>query len=378
MNALDITKKIEKRKALEMVIVSGYITLPDKIDKVIIGLDNSDTHNYLLEILNVELESIIEGIEILKYIIGTKNMILSLPEGYALREEVGCKLQEAGITISHEPFMPCGLENSIFCHLENVVKIPNIFSQASNDFKYLYVNEEKLEKVYYGTKLTDILGDVTGIKYFEVGTKFYDRSVLNKKIEELDTTNGVVKALDSTCCIIHESNKNVLEYRRKSCGKCLFCREGLIQLHTMVNEMAIGKGRISYLPLMKEIGEAMASSTKCSLGQRAAEHILSSIEVADKEYIEHIRKRKCLQGICISNENIFIDPMKCIGCEECVSTCPFGCIDGKPGYIHLLYDLDCTKCEKCLGKCKVGAIIKTNTKVPKLPDRLIKAGVFRY
>ena len=68
----------------------------------------------------------------------------------------------------------------------------------------------------------------------------------------------------SKCCMIHETEEVLLAERKQSCGKCTFCREGLIQLHTMVKEITEGQGKKEFTDMMEEIGEAMTFSTPVS------------------------------------------------------------------------------------------------------------------
>ena len=75
--------------------------------------------------------------------------------------------------------------------------------------------------------------------------------------------------------------------------------------------------------------------------------------------------------------NIYIDPMKCTGCEECVEVCPVDCIEGDDGYIHMIDDMDCIKCGKCIEVCPDNAIVRATGRLPKLPDKLTKVGKFR-
>ena len=99
-----------------------------------------------------------------------------------------------------------------------------------------------LMKVAYGTKVSDLTGEVDA-KAIAIGTKLYDLSALDMVIDE-DTQigNGVVTIYGSKCCMIHEAEAVLAAERRQSCGKCTFCREGLIQLHTMTKEITQGQG----------------------------------------------------------------------------------------------------------------------------------------
>ena len=79
----------------------------------------------------------------------------------------------------------------------------------------------------------------------------------------------MITVYGSKCCMIHETEEVLLAERKQSCGKCTFCREGLIQLHTMVKEITEGQGKKEFTDMMTEIGEAMTFSTPCTMGQTA-------------------------------------------------------------------------------------------------------------
>jgi Na+-translocating ferredoxin:NAD+ oxidoreductase RNF subunit RnfB len=196
-------------------------------------------------------------------------------------------------------------------------------------------------------------------------------------VGEFNIPNGLIKTLTEDNCIIHEVNQWMAAYHKQSCGKCVFCREGLIQLHGMIKDTTEGKGKEEYISIINEIGSAMIYSTLCSLGQESAKIALSSLEHFSQEFEEHIKKKKCNAKICSSFQMIYIDPIICQGCEDCQDVCPVDCIDGKKGFIHMIDEFECTKCGECIKACEYGAIIQTTGRVPKLPDRLIKCGKFR-
>lgn len=379
MNTMEVLNKIELINVFEKITSSKYISVPEKIENVVAGLYNSDLKHSLLEILEIDTELFIEGMKFLKHASNASEMQIYIPEeDNRLSINVINEFKENGIVIKTGLINRRENRNNLLCHFEHVVKIAVLLRGGDIEFSYVSINGESLRKVSYGTKIGTLFEDnINNAKLFEVGNSYYDKTILTKNIEDVLIINGAIKSLNEESCIIHEANKEILEYREKSCGKCLFCREGLIQLNTMIDEISIGKGKLSYIPLMKEIGEAMNISSNCSLGNEAAKGVLSSLQIREIDYLEHIKKKKCDSGVCISNENIYIDPKLCTGCGDCVSSCTLDCIDGREGYIHLLYDLDCTKCGKCIDKCSVGAIKKTTGKVPRLPDRLIKAKMFR-
>lgn len=379
MNSVELLNKNQLVKLFEKVTASKYISIPEKPEKIVVGLYNSDLKHSLLEILEIDTELVIEGIKLLKSVSDASEMEIYIPEeDYKLTDNVLTELKANEISIKYGLINVRENRNNLLCHFEHVVKIEALSKEEGIDFSYVSINGEQLRKVHYGTKIQELFGDCdSNIKFFEVGNRYYDKSILSKKIEEVSFTNGTINTFNGNSCIIDKANKEILEYNKKSCGKCLFCREGLIQLNAMMDEISIGKGKLPYIQLMQEIGEAMKISGNCSLGMEASELVLSSLQIKEADYLEHIKKKKCSSGVCISNENIYIDPKLCIGCEECISSCSLGCIDGREGYIHMLYDLDCNKCGECVSTCKVGAIKKTTGKVPRLPDRLIKCKMFK-
>lgn len=197
------------------------------------------------------------------------------------------------------------------------------------------------------------------------------------KIKDLHTWGGVIRTIRETDCAVDLAAKEVLALRKKSCGKCTFCREGLIQLHTMTKEITQGKGKGEYLDMMEEIGQAMVFSTPCSVGQTGSRFTLDAMSLFAEEYEDHIKRRKCKNNVCSAFTSIYIDPSLCQGCEDCVDVCPEDCIEGKAGYIHMIDDFDCTKCGKCIDACDYDAIVRSSGRLPKLPSRLTKCGKFR-
>ncbi|MBQ5746785.1 MAG: hypothetical protein IIV81_02485, partial [Clostridia bacterium] len=84
-------------------------------------------------------------------------------------------------------------------------------------------------------------------------------------------------------------------YDLLSCGtysvnRCVFCREGLIQLEYMQKEITQARGKSNFADLTKEIGEAMCYNTLCTVGQVSAKIALSAFEKFGGEFDAHIKK----------------------------------------------------------------------------------------
>ena len=316
---------------------------------VVAALNNADTEHVLLTVLKEQPEKVMEGISIAAYALGTEKKSLQIPEEETdLFESLKETAEKYGVELVSGIVNVRAAKGSAVLHIVTVKNLADLFDGAYEDVKALYF-----------------------------GYEYHTPEAAETTVGEAGITNGVVRVLTSKDCIVQGAQKELLASRKTSCGKCVFCREGLIQLEHMQKEITEGRGKAEFIDLTKEIGEAMCYSTPCSMGQVSAKAALSATELFTKEYEEHIKKKNCPAGACTSFVNIYIDPSLCNGCGECMDICPKDCIEGKAKYIHMIDDFDCTKCGKCMEVCDEDAIVQTTGKLPKLPNRLTKVGKFK-
>lgn len=345
--------------------------------KVIATLNNADTKGALLAVLEESAAQVLDGIEITAHALQANTMELYIPEFAAdLATKIGPLAKERGIELITGMMDIRDNEMHSMNHIVTMKRISDCMEGKDEEGTYISLNGSSLKLYPKDQKLSDIAG-TTDCKAVELGYQFYPSSILEKTVGEVAIPNGVFSILTDANCMIHEVENRVAASRKQSCGKCVFCREGLIQLHGMVKDIADGKGKNEYTDIMEEIGSAMIYSTPCSVGQESAKVALSSIEYFPGEYEEHIKKKHCAANVCGSFQAIYIDPNLCEGCEDCIDVCPVDCIEGKKGFIHMIDEFECTKCGKCVTACEYEAIIQTSGRVPKLPDRLIKCGKFK-
>lgn len=399
MSALENAMKLSKEEVLEKIAALDLMEagiyrekLSDHLKKaaeeslregktleIVAALNNADIDAVLLEILKKNPEKVLEGMEIAAYAMGAEKMTLYVPE----RETEFAKSLEK-IAEEHHTEICTGIVNirankgNALLHIVTVYELAEAFENLE-DYKpgiYVSVNGTPVKKVACDIKISEV-AEIRGAKALLLGYEFHTLEDAELTLEEAGVTNGVIRVLTEKDCIVAETEKKLLACRKQSCGKCVFCREGLIQLQYMQKEITEGRGKSDYLNLTKEIGEAMCISTPCSMGQVSAKASLTAVNQFADEYEAHIKKKNCPAGVCTSFVNIYIDPQTCTGCEECVDVCPKDCIEGKAKYIHMIDDFDCIKCGKCMEACEEGAIKMTTGKVPKLPNRLTKVGRFK-
>ena len=377
--------------------------LADKLEKaghvkvVAAGLSNNDFSHMLLYILKKEPEKVLEGLELLRDVLGAEKKLIYLPEEeQETGESLKKTLAETGDTtevvygIADMRFM----RDNCICHLETLVHVSDAVhgkyqadtlvgveaSEQSGEF------ETSLEvvRVPFGITIASLLEkagiQIKGIKAVRIGNRLYIGTEEVCKTEltpETALNDGVIRVYEKGCCMVDAAEKEILENRKHSCGKCTFCREGLNQLDIRLKEITAGKGEWADLEIMEQIGEAMRFSCCCTIGSMGAQFALETMKYFIREYEDHIKKKRCTEGTCPAFINMYISPERCIGCGRCIKICPYDYIEGLPGYIHMIEDVDCTKCGLCMNVCEEKTIIKTTGAVPRIPDRLTKAGRFK-
>jgi NADH-quinone oxidoreductase subunit F len=105
--------------------------------------------------------------------------------------------------------------------------------------------------------------------------------------------SGSIEVMTDDICAVEMADSNMLYVQTQSCGKCLFCREGTLQISEILKDIVRGEGEIGDLDLLIELSEAMNVSSLCGVGRSAASAILSSVELFRHEYNVHIREKKC-------------------------------------------------------------------------------------
>lgn len=349
---------------------------------VIAALNNADTDYLLLDILKNDPERVLEGICLAAKIMETSNKQLNLPEEETeLYESLSEIAKKYDIKLNKGIVDIRKAKGSLLLHIVTAKELVDVFEGCYEDGVYLSINGLTLKKVKSNTLIEDLLIQAgfktSDVKALLCGYEYYNKDAIKKTVGELGITNGVLRVLTDKDCIVQETQKKLLASRKASCGKCVFCREGLIQLEHMQKEITEGRGKSEFIDLTKEIGEAMCYSTPCTVGQVSSKIALSAVEYFPDEYEAHIKKKECPAGACKAFVNIYIDPFLCTGCGECLDVCPVDCIEGKSNYIHMIDDFDCTKCGKCIAVCEEKAIIQSSGKLPKLPNRLTKVGRFK-
>jgi len=168
--------------------------------------------------------------------------------------------------------------------------------------------------------------------------------------------SGGMIVMDETTCMVDVAKYFVNFLKGESCGKCTPCREGLLRMSQILEDITEGKGEEGDIELLEELGAVMKDASLCGLGQTAPNPVLSTIKYFRDEYEAHIKEKRCPAGVCKSLITFEIDPDKCTGCGACKRNCPVECISGEKKEPHTIDQSKCIKCGTCKDVCKFDAI----------------------
>ena len=88
----------------------------------------------------------------------------------------------------------------------------------------------------------------------------------------------------------------------ESCGKCVPCRVGTVQMHLILERITSGSATALDIGKLEELCKMVSETSLCGLGQTAPNPILSTLRYFRDEYERHVKNRICPAGVCNMEE----------------------------------------------------------------------------
>jgi len=169
-----------------------------------------------------------------------------------------------------------------------------------------------------GTKLLSVSGDCSGPGVYEVpfGIKLSDLLTMvgaeDARAVQMGGPSGRMVSpaeFQRTICnddlatggsvMVFGPNRNILKvalkfmefFLEESCGYCTPCRVGTVLMKQKLEEIIQGRGEIGDLEYLQELGSTMKLTSRCGLGQTAANPVLTTIQAFRPAYEALLRKR---------------------------------------------------------------------------------------
>ena len=114
--------------------------------------------------------------------------------------------------------------------------------------------------------------------------------------------SGGMIVMDDHSCMVDVA-KFFMEFcMDESCGKCVPCRVGTVQLHRLLDRISNGSATQADLDMLQELCTMVQETSLCGLGQSAPNPVLSTLRYFRHEYETHIKDRHCPANACQMTE----------------------------------------------------------------------------
>lgn len=102
-----------------------------------------------------------------------------------------------------------------------------------------------------------------------------------------------VEVFDNGRCSVELAQERMALLRDETCGKCVFCREGILQMADILDSVVTGEGTKDDLELLGTLGKAMETGSICLVGKTAAAPVLGGLDLFRHEYEAHVKDKRC-------------------------------------------------------------------------------------
>jgi len=214
-------------------------------------------------------------------------------------------------------------------NVETFANIPTIIERGGEWFSSIGTATSKGTKVFalagkivntglievpMGATLREILFDIGGgipggqFKAAQTGgpsggcipEQFLDLPVDYESLARIGSImgSGGLIVMDQTSCMVDVARFFMEFCMEESCGKCIPCRAGTVQMYDILRRITSGEAGVDDLEMLKSLCELLRETSLCGLGQTAPNPVLSTLKYFPQEYESHIRERRCPSGHC--------------------------------------------------------------------------------
>jgi NADH:ubiquinone oxidoreductase subunit F (NADH-binding) len=110
--------------------------------------------------------------------------------------------------------------------------------------------------------------------------------------------SGNIIVADSDNCMVDLARHCLSLICGESCGECVLCREGTMQMLEILTDITEGRGKPEDMDMLLELSEGLKLGSLCGLGKNAPNPVLTTIKYFRQEYEAHIKDKQCPAKVC--------------------------------------------------------------------------------
>ena len=114
--------------------------------------------------------------------------------------------------------------------------------------------------------------------------------------------SGGMVVMDEDTCMVDVARYFLDFTQRESCGQCIPCRLGTVQMFKTLDDITKGNGRPGDIDVLLELSESIIKGSICGLGKTAPNPVLTTLRYFRDEYEAHIHEKRCPSGVCMTQE----------------------------------------------------------------------------
>jgi bidirectional [NiFe] hydrogenase diaphorase subunit len=115
---------------------------------------------------------------------------------------------------------------------------------------------------------------------------------------DYDSLSQLGSIMGSGGMIVMDETTNMVDVARffmefcmeESCGKCIPCRVGTVQMHQLLSKIGQGQANLRDLELLEELCDMVQHTSLCGLGQSAPNPVISTLRYFRDEYLACIQE----------------------------------------------------------------------------------------
>ena len=109
---------------------------------------------------------------------------------------------------------------------------------------------------------------------------------------DYESLQGIGSIMGSGGLIVMDDTSNMVDVARyfmefcmdESCGKCIPCRAGTVQMHDILKRITTGEGTRNDIALLEQLASLLRETSLCGLGQTAPNPVMSTLRYFRHEY----------------------------------------------------------------------------------------------